>query len=78
MWNSPKGPAPVVRAEGGTLGAFGIFVSRDWVSLRTSTDNEFIVLRFSDAAIKRVLAALEERTGRKVERVAAQKSDDPL
>ena len=43
MWISPQGPAPVVRAEGGTLGAFGIFVSRDWVSLRTSSDNEFIV-----------------------------------
>jgi hypothetical protein len=63
MWESPQGPAPVVRASGG-LGRLGIFVDRDWISLRTSTRHQFVCMRFDDVFVKRVLFALEERTGR--------------
>jgi eukaryotic-like serine/threonine-protein kinase len=63
MWNSPQGPAPVARA-GGALGRMGIFVGREWVSLRTNTRHQFVALRFDDVLVKRALLALEERTGR--------------
>ena len=69
LWNSPQGPAPVARA-GGTLSKFGISVSREWISLRTSTDEQFVSMRFDEVIIKRVLLALEERTGHKPEVVA--------
>jgi hypothetical protein len=54
----------VVRATNGTLGSFGIFVERDWVSVRTTNpDAEFVVLRFDDAVqARRIVAALEKRT----------------
>jgi serine/threonine protein kinase len=65
MWKSPKGPAAVVRFHGGTLGKFGIFVDRPWISLETETDDRFIVLLVDEGAVKRILAAVEERTGRK-------------
>jgi serine/threonine-protein kinase len=63
LWNSPQGPAPVARA-GGTLSRFGIQVSRDWIALRTSTEEQFVAMRFDEVLMKRVLLALEERTGR--------------
>ena len=62
LWNSPQGPAPVARA-GGTLSKFGIQVSRDWIALRTSTEEQFVSMRFDEVLLKRVLLALEERTG---------------
>ncbi len=62
LWNSPQGPAPVARA-GGTLSKLGIAATREWISLRTSTDEQFVAMRFDDVIIKRVLLALEERTG---------------
>jgi predicted Ser/Thr protein kinase len=68
LWNSPQGPAPVARA-GGTLSKFGIAVSREWISLRTSTDEQFVAMRFDEVIVKRVLLALEERTGRQPETV---------
>jgi serine/threonine-protein kinase len=74
LWNSPQGPAPVARA-GGTLGRFGIAVNRDWVSLRTSTDEQFVAMRFDEVIIKRVLLALEERTGHAPELVVLPKDD---
>ena len=63
LWNSPQGPAPVARA-GGMMRRIGIHVARDWVALRTRTDEQFIALRFDEVILKRVLLALEERTGR--------------
>jgi serine/threonine protein kinase len=66
LWNSPQGPAPVARA-GGTLSKFGIAVNREWISLRTSTDDQFVAMRFDEVIIKRVLLALEERTGHRAE-----------
>ena len=62
LWDSPQGPSPVARA-GGTLSKFGIQVSRDWVALRTSTEEQFVSMRFDEVLLKRVLLALEERTG---------------
>jgi predicted Ser/Thr protein kinase len=68
LWNSPQGPAPVARA-GGTLSKFGIAGTREWISLRTSTDEQFVAMRFDEVIIKRVLLALEERTGHRPELV---------
>lgn len=62
LWNSPTGPAPVARA-GGTLSRIGIQVTRDWIALRTSTEEQFVSMRFDEVLMKRVLLALEERTG---------------
>ena len=75
LWNSPQGPAPVARA-GGTLSKFGIAAIRDWISLRTSTDEQFVAIRFDEVIIKRVLLALEERTGRKPELVVLPTDDE--
>jgi serine/threonine-protein kinase len=72
MWNSPQGPAPVARA-GGALGRMGIFVGREWVALRTNTRHQFVALRFDDVLVKRVLLALEERTGRTPQFIAERK-----
>jgi hypothetical protein len=62
LWNSPQGPAPVARA-GGTLSRLGIQVSRDWIALRTTTEEQFVSMRFDQVLLQRVLLALEERTG---------------
>jgi eukaryotic-like serine/threonine-protein kinase len=72
MWNSPQGPAPVTRG-GGTLGRLGIVVARDWIALRTSTEDQFIAMRFDDMLVRRVLLALEERTGRQPQLIAEPK-----
>jgi eukaryotic-like serine/threonine-protein kinase len=69
LWNSPQGASPVARA-GGTLSRFGIAINRNWISLRTSTDEQFVAMRFDDVIFKRVLLALEERTGHQPELVA--------
>jgi hypothetical protein len=69
MWNSPEGPLPVTRG-GGALGRLGIVVARDWISLRTNTKDQFVAMRFDDVLVRRVLLALEERTGRKPELIA--------
>jgi hypothetical protein len=76
MWNSPRGPVPIVRASGGAL---GIFFERHWVSLRTNTPDRFIVLRFGDEALaKKVLGALEERTGRKAQLVTERRRKNDI
>jgi eukaryotic-like serine/threonine-protein kinase len=72
MWNSPQGPTPVARG-GGTLGRLGIIVERNWIALRTSTEEQFVALRFEKVLEQRVLLALEERTGRKPELVEEAK-----
>lgn len=74
MWSSPDGPAPVARLSAGALG--GIFRgTRHWVTLRTNeTGDPFIVLRFlNEAQLKRVLFALEERTGHSPKLIAPRK-----
>jgi serine/threonine-protein kinase len=75
LWNSPQGPAPVARA-GGTLSRFGIGATREWISLRTSTDEQFVAMRFDEVIIKRVLLALEERTGHQPELVVLPTDDE--
>jgi serine/threonine protein kinase len=72
MWNSPDGPAPVVRVRGGALAALGIALEREWISLRTRNEDQFIVLRLSETLVEPVLVALEERTGRTPQRVGAR------
>jgi len=72
MWNSPQGPTPVARG-GGTLGRLGIIVERNWIALRTSTEEQFVAMRFEKVLEQRVLLALEERTGRKPELVEEAK-----
>jgi serine/threonine protein kinase len=72
MWNSPEGPLPLTRG-GGALGKLGISVVRDWIALRTTTRDQFVAIRFHDVLIRRVLLALEERTGLKPDLMAAPK-----
>jgi serine/threonine-protein kinase len=72
LWNSPQGPTPVARG-GGTLSRFGITVERNWISLRTSTEEQFVAVRVDKVLEQRVLLALEERTGRKPELVEEPK-----
>jgi hypothetical protein len=64
LWSSPEGPTPVARA-GGTLSRFGIIIERNWIALRTNTEEQFVALRVEKVLEQRVLLALEERTGRK-------------
>jgi len=75
LWNSPQGPAPVARA-GGTLSRLGIQVTRDWVALRTSTEEQFVSMRFDEVLLKRVLLALEERTGHQSQFIELPKEKD--
>jgi serine/threonine-protein kinase len=72
LWNSPQGPTAVARA-GGTLGRFGITVERNWIALRTSTEEQFVAMRFDKVLEQRVLLALEERTGRRPELIEEPK-----
>jgi len=69
LWNSPTGPAEVMRVEGG---AFGIRRgARNWLVFHT-TDSVHVV-RVSDEDIRNVIAALQDRIGRPVRRVAEKK-----
>jgi hypothetical protein len=68
QWQSPGGPATVLRAEGGALGIFR--GERHWLSLRML--ERFVVVRVEGRDVDRVIAALEARTGRSVERVASR------
>jgi tRNA A-37 threonylcarbamoyl transferase component Bud32 len=67
-WSSPKGPVRVIRIRQGFLSSVGISVEKHWISIQTSSDaagaSRFIVLHIDDPSVRRVLAALEERTGR--------------
>jgi serine/threonine-protein kinase len=69
MWNTPQGPAEMVHVDGG---AFGFLKGgRNWVGVRTKDMS--LVLRVDDDDVGRVLAAIEERTGHKAERVLDRK-----
>ena len=68
-WNSPTGPADLFKVEGG---AFGFLKGgRNWLAVRTKDTS--LVLRVGDESLRRVVAALEERTGQKVDCVVDQK-----
>jgi hypothetical protein len=75
LWSSPQGPAPVARA-GGTLSKIGIQVTRDWIALRTSTEEQFVSMRFDEVLLKRVLLALEERTGHRSQFIELPREQD--
>ena len=69
LWNSPAGPAELLRVDGG---AFGIRrADRNWVAFRTSDLVQ--VIRVRDEDVRNVVAALEARTGRAVVRVAEKR-----
>jgi serine/threonine-protein kinase len=69
LWNSPSGPAEVVKVEGG---AFNFFKGgRNWLVLRTKDSS--VVLRIDDEDLHKVMSAMEDRTGVKVERVVERK-----
>lgn len=68
MWKSPDGPARVARVRGGMLGELGIFQERHWISVRTA-DDRFVSLHAGEPIVRAVLTALEERTGRRAERL---------
>jgi serine/threonine-protein kinase len=70
MWNTPEGPAEVVHLDGGAFG----FLKGDqhWVSMRT--DSMSLVLRVRDSDSRRVINAIEERIGKKVETVDDRKN----
>lgn len=69
-----QGPRRVARAPRGPLTAFGIFVARDWITLRTTNaPAEFVVLRFDDEPeARRAMKALEKRTGRSAVRAVSR------
>jgi hypothetical protein len=69
LWNSPQGPAEIAHLDGGAFG----FLRGDqhWVSLRT--EGMSLVLRVRDQDSRRVVAGIEERTGRQVEIVTDRK-----
>ena len=73
MWNGPQGPIVVARAPVGALRRLGVSVERHWISLRTNDENRFVILRVDDEQVRRVLSALEERTGRAPQPVARRK-----
>lgn len=75
MWISPDGPAPVTRG-GGALSRLGIVVARDWITLRTNTKDQFVPMRFDEMLVRRVLLALEERTGRRPQLIAQPREPD--
>ena len=61
---------------GGTLSRIGIQVTRDWIALRTSTEEQFVSMRFDEVLLKRVLLALEERTGHQSQFLELPKEKD--
>ena len=68
FWASPNGPKLVVQVRGGSMERWGIAVQREWVSLFVATERpdtgRFIVMHFDSRSIRRILSALEERSGR--------------
>jgi serine/threonine-protein kinase len=74
MWNGPKGPLTVARAPSGPLRLLGVSIERNWISLRTNTDTRFVVLRVDESQVRRLLSALEERTGCPPQVVGSRKS----
>jgi hypothetical protein len=69
MWNSPQGPAEMMKVEAGKLGFFK--GGRNWLGVRTADTS--LVIRVDDENLKKVIAAFEERTGKRVVRVVERK-----
>ena len=47
-----------------------------WIALRTSTEEQFVSMRFDEILLKRVLLALEERTGHQPQFIELPKEKD--
>ena len=75
MWNGPNGPAVVARAPMGALRRWGVSIERHWISLRTNTESRFVILRVDEAQVRRMLSALEERTGRPPQALGQRKGN---
>jgi hypothetical protein len=68
LWNSPQGPAEVLKVE---QGAFGFLKGgHQWLALRTKQTT--LVLHVEDSDLHRVIVALQERTGHNVVRVVGK------
>jgi serine/threonine-protein kinase len=74
MRNGPKGPLKIARAPGGPLRLLGVSIERNWISLRTNTDTRFVIFRVDESQVRRLLSALEERTGCPPQVVGPRKS----
>jgi serine/threonine protein kinase len=73
QWLSQDGPEIVARAGGRALGLFRR--ERHWLTLQTSTTPRFVVVRVSESTARKVLAALESRTGRRAEHLSARSDE---
>jgi hypothetical protein len=60
LWSSPKGPAPVT----GALRPLDRSTRRHWLVVRTNMESRYVVMRFEESQIARLLSALTDRTGR--------------
>ena len=69
LWNSPQGPAEMMKVEAGKLGFFK--GGRNWLGLRTADTS--LVMRVDDDDLKNVIAAIEQHSGKKVVRVIERK-----
>jgi serine/threonine protein kinase len=76
MWNSSRGPTPIVRTSGRFSRAFGFGTKRHWISLMTRTDRRFVIFGVNDSQVADVLSALEERTGQTPQLVESRKGAD--
>ena len=69
LWNSPQGPAELMKVEAGKFGF--LKGGRNWLGLRTADAS--LVMRVDDDDLRSIIAALEARTGKKVVRVLERK-----
>jgi hypothetical protein len=69
LWNSPQGPAELMKVEAGKLGF--LKGGRNWLGLRTA--DATLVMRVDDDDLRSIIAAIEARTGKKVVRVLEHK-----
>jgi predicted Ser/Thr protein kinase len=76
MWNSSNGAAPIVRTSGRFSRVLGFSARRHWISLRTRTDRQFVILRVTDSQVRDVLSALQDRTGLSPELLESRKGAD--
>jgi serine/threonine-protein kinase len=76
MRNSSDGPTRIVRTAGRFSRVLGISARHHWISLMTSTDRRFVILRVTDSQVGDVLSALEERTGRTPQLLESRKGAD--
>jgi hypothetical protein len=60
LWSSAKGPAPVT----GALRPLDRSTRRHWLVVRTNMESRYVVMRFEESQIARLLSALTDRTGR--------------